>query len=81
MRDAADADAVPFEAEFLGQTNGLAATVLEELGDVGFGHGNVLYPKVYIVSIYPNKPFGAAEAGRPRAAVRPHMFIFKALNP
>jgi hypothetical protein len=53
LRHATDAHAVSLETEFFGQADGLTAAVLEEFGDVGFGHGVIeTSPNEYISIIY-----------------------------
>ena len=66
LRHSADADAISLETELLGQADCLAAAVLEELGDVGLGHGKT--PQiVYTINIYlyGNPLKGAASENHP----------------
>jgi hypothetical protein len=45
LLDAAHTDSFSFKAEFFGETDGLAAAVLEQFCGFGFGHGNSIYQR------------------------------------
>jgi hypothetical protein len=52
LRNSANANAVSFETELLGQANSLTTSVLEEFGGIRFRHANSIYQRYILFHLF-----------------------------